>query len=1179
MNKLRTVSFRVLVGVITSLLTVNATASERIKVACVGDSITFGAGIQDRDKNSYPAQLGNLLGAGWDVKNFGVNGHTLLSNGNAPYINSGQYKAALAFQPDVVIIKLGTNDSKPDNWKLKEAFVGDYLQLIDQFRQLDSQPVIWICKPVPVFPEQWGISDQVVREEVNLRVELVARKAGVPVIDLHTPFRRDAALFPDKVHPNAAGAEKMASIISAKLLAYGTNAPALRTTLSLDRGWKFKKGWFDLPGRVRVDGWRYQFDERGESAAKEMTVGGLDTSKWSAGDRFNIRQGQDDPALKGWLAVGDMNQQDSFIPVWFRTELPGKPALHPALEFSRMHRIGHVYVNGVKLARHEGEAEELSLDLRSVWKSEGVNTIAVLIEGLRGSGKVGNVKFVDLAKVVIPEGTGLHPDFDDSDWRTVDAPHDYMVEQSIDRKHGADGYQRIPALYRKTITKPQTAPGDRVWLEFDGVYRMSHYWLNGKPIDVHAGGFVLNRIDITDELKPGENSLIVKVNPTISESGYDGAGIYRHVRMVVVPKVHVAPDGIFVSSSIADPKDGVIAPAVVNVAATFNNSGKTPLKAEVMYEVVDAAGCVVQTETTQQTLAPGETALKQSLNVAAAKLWSCERPELYALYTTIHADGQPIDRVRTSFGIRKIEFDAQRGFFLNGKNVKLKGICSRPNHAGVGHAMPARLTEWRLEQLKKMGGNAYRCAHYPFGPDFYDACDRLGVLVMDEFRSFGDGSNMISSDKTTADTLTHQTIQLMSHRNHPSIIIWCIGNEGGSYQNKPSGARIARSIKKLVDVLDGTRPSTYANNGSLGPGLTVEDRWTKKGVSGALDVVGVNYNCPRYDLIRQRYTDMPIIGTEVCSEIGTRGCYDRTQFTNKMGGPDLYGDQKANHLSAYSESLMGWSATCEEGWKTVSSRDWMAGYFVWSGFDYQGEPTPFVYAEDKAISTQFGIMDFCGFPKDAYWYYKAWWGAEPVLHVFPHWNWAGKEGQKIPVWVHSNCDEVELFLNGQSLGKKKVESKTHLEWDVSYTAGKLEAKGSFNGKEMHTIIETTGAPAGITLAPDRVELAADGADLAWVGVSVVDAQGRVVPTAGNLVNFSVRGPGKILGVGNGDPACHEDVKASKRSAFNGLCMVLVQTKDDAGEIVLTAESAGLAPVSVTLQSLFANRRLQHYDKY
>ena len=964
----------------------------------------------------------------------------------------------------------------------------------------------------------------------------------------------------------------IASLFLISSLAAGLNgwASEIRQTISLDKGWLFKLGWFDVPGRTAIHDWRHQFDGDGEASAGKMAAAGHDTSSWKKGNRFDARKGEEDEALKGWLAVGNMNQKDTFLPVWFRTELPGSPAEHPVLEFSRMHRIAHVYVNGVKLARHEGREVEFVVDLRKVWKSEGTNTVAVLVEGLQNIATVGNVKYADLASVVIPVTSPLSPDYDDSSWKVVDAPHDYIVEGKIlpRARGGADGYQaqRIPAMYRRTIVKPEVAEGDRIWLEFDGVYRMSHYWINGKHVDVHPGAFVMNRIDVTDELKEGENCLVVTVDPTISESGYDGAGIYRRVRMVVVPEIRVAADGVFVSSRIDDPKDGITAPAVVTISTEITNSSNKKARAKLLYEIIDSTGKVVETGTESKVLPVGDSMFEETIDLSAAKLWSCEHPELYELRTTIKVAGRAVDRVTTKFGIRKIEFDVERGFFLNGKHIKIKGICSRPNHAGVGHAMPARLTEWRLEQLKAMGGNAYRCAHYPFGPDFYDACDRLGVLVMDEFRSFGDGSNMLATDKTTADVLKNQTIQLRRHRNHPSIIMWCIGNEGGSYQNRPSGGRIARSIQKLVDELDGTRLTTYANNGSLGPGLTADDRWTTVGVSGAVDAIGVNYNCGLYDQIRERYPDKPMIGTEVCSEIGTRGCYDLTQFKNRMGGPDLRGDQKANHLSAYSVNTPGWGAISETGWKAVSARPWVAGYFVWSGFDYQGEPTPFVYQDDVGISTQFGIMDYCGFPKDAYWYYKSWWGTDPVLHVFPHWNWKGKEGEVIPVWVHSNCDEVELFLNGKSLGKQKMEPNSHLEWEVPYAPGKLEAKGSYKGTPMHTVVETTGVPAGIALAPDRVELTADGADLAWVGVSIIDDEGRVVPTASNLVNFSLTGPAKVLGVGNGDPACHEDVKASKRSAFNGLCMVLVQTTDEAGEIVLTAESEGLTPISVTLKS-------------
>ena len=961
-----------------------------------------------------------------------------------------------------------------------------------------------------------------------------------------------------------------AALLSSSLQAGKVTANnTLRKTISLDQGWRFKKGAFDLPGRTPVTGWRYSMDARGEASAKVMAAPGLDTSgkEWAAGSTFDARKGKKEEAIRqGWLAVGDMHPEDTFLSAWFRAELPGGSATRPVLECSRLQRIAYIYVNGVKLARLEGQEEEFTVELSRVWKNEGTNSIAILIEGVDDWGTVGNVKLVDLDKVVFPTTSPISPDYDDSAWRIVDVPHDYIVEGEIVSRGGGDGYTRLPALYRKVVTKPEMAPGSRVWLEFDGVYRMSHYWINGKQIDVHGGGFVLNRIDVTAALKPGENSLVVSVDPTISESGFDGAGIYRPVRMVVVAPVHVAPDSIFVTATIPDPKDGVTAPAVVSVSAVVNNTGKAGVGAEIIHEVIDAGGNVVQIGTQRQPLTEGETALKQILQLPEAKLWSCDHPVLYTLRTTIKVDGQPVDRVLTSFGIRKIEFDAERGFLLNGKVVKIKGVCSRPNHSGVGHAMPTRLTEWRLDQIKKMGGNAYRCSHYSFDSDFYDACDRMGILVLDEFRSFGDGCTMVASDKTTADTLENQTIQLKCHRNHPSIIMWSLGNEGGAYQNKPSGGRIARSVKKLVDALDGTRPTTYANNGSLGPGLTPDDAFTTNGVSGAVDVVGVNYTIRLYNKIHARYPDKPMVGTEVSSEIATRGCYDRTPFKNKMGGPTLYGDEEHCQLSAYSESLMGWSATCEAAWKAVAERDWMMGCFVWSAFDYQGEPTPFVSPGQAAISTQFGIMDSCGFPKDSYWYYKSWWGSEPVLHVFPHWNWAGKEGQAIPVWVHSNCDEVELFLNGKSLGKKKMERYGHLEWQVPYAPGKLEAKGFSQGKQLSAVRETTGVAAGIALAPDRTALTADGADLAWVGVSMVDDKGRVVPTAGNRVRFSVSGPGKVLGVGNGDPADHESVKAAQRSAFNGLCMVLVQTTRTPGDIILTAESDGLKPTTIKLKS-------------
>jgi beta-galactosidase len=932
----------------------------------------------------------------------------------------------------------------------------------------------------------------------------------------------------------------------------------LRKTISMDREWSFKEGPLKLPGRTPVAGWHYWLEAKGKAtafeAAEAMSSPGMDMkgAGWKKGTSFSFAA---DITGREWELGGNTPQEGDVLYAWFRTELPGTSATKPTVEIEWIRGRAWIFLNGKKMGEHQSRAEYCTVDLSSAWNESGTNVLAILVKSKGRGGLESPVDYVDAGSVTIPASSYISPDYDDSSWRRVDVPHDYVVEGPIGYRW-ADGFTREVACYRKSFTVPECASGSRIWLEFDGVYRMSRYWLNGKAIGVHPSGYTQCRLDITDHVRSGRNSLVVGVDPRSSEGWwYDGGGIYRHVRMVVVPEVHVAPDGVFVRATVPDPKDGMTAPATISVDATVANTSGADVIVEVWHAVVDADGKICQTGKKSMRLAPGEGAVKQTLELSSARLWSCEHPELYTLQTTITLNGKPVDEVETPFGIRKAVFDKDRGFLLNGKAVKLKGTCNHENHAGVGVGIPDRLHVWRLEQLKKMGSNAIRCSHNSNAPIVYETCDRLGILVMDEFRIFGDGYDMKADRDTKAEKLLDQRIQLKRNRNHPCIILWSIGNEEGAVFKNEDGARIARAIKKLVDELDGTRMTTVAAHG--GP---------KKGALGVIDVIGVNYQLRNLDRFRSEYPDKPFVGTEACSEVSTRGFYGRTPFKSEKFVVTFYGDNKQGYLSSYSENGPGWWSSSEDNWKAVAERPWMSGTFVWTGFDYKGEPTPFGQPKQPSISTSFGIMDTCGFPKDSYYYYKSWWSDEPVIHLFPHWNWPGKVGQTIPVWVHSNADEVELFLNGKSLGKKIMERNSHLEWNVPYTPGKLVAKGVYDGKVISDTVETTGKASGLSLAPDRIELSADGEDLAWVAVKVTDIKGRVVPTAKNKVHFSVTGPGNIIGVGNGDSSSHEPDKGSERAAFHGLCMVLVQTTREAGEIVLKAESDGLKSVSVALRT-------------
>jgi beta-galactosidase len=753
----------------------------------------------------------------------------------------------------------------------------------------------------------------------------------------------------------------------------------------------------------------------------------------------------------------------------------------------------------------------------------------------------------------------INPAYDDHDWRLVDVPHDYVVEGTFAPKaqpgvsvewYKLHGFLPVqPAWYRRTLSIPAAAQGKRLWLEFDGVFNNSRYWLNGREIGNEYSGYSRFRFDITDAVKfGGKNILSVRVDPKYDGWWYEGGGIYRHVRLVMVDPVHIAPDGVFVAPAVADSDDGLHADATVTMHTSVTNETSAPVTATVLSEILDAGGKVICSTPATQSLAAGTNAnVAQELSLSKANLWSLENPYLYQLRTTINVSGQIVDQVTTSFGVRQIRFDAERGFFLNGRHVKLQGVDIHQDHAGVGVAMPDRLIEWRLERLKETGCNAIRLSHNPVEPVMLDFCDRMGLLVIAENRHLGD----TYADQTpkNARAVEHRdlTSLVLHDRNHPCIILWSLCNEQW-IQSSPEGAAMARAMKTRVNELDPTRLVTAAMNG----GFTNTD-----GFISVLDVIGFNYNPWVYGSFHAEFPSKPMVATEIASEIGTRGIYDLNHWEN------YWGDKDRGYVAAYSINAGPGGQTVEQAWPPIATNDFMAGGFVWSGFDYKGEPRPFGW---PVINSHYGIMDICGFPKDSYYYYQAWWSDKPVLHLFPHWNWPGREGQEIPVWVQSNCQEVELFLNGVSQGRQTVKPYQHLEWKVKYAPGKLVARGMRDGKPIEESVETTGAPAAIRLTTDRTVLAANNTDLAVVTVAVVDAQGRVVPVADNGITFKLSGPAKLIGVGNGDPSSHEPDQASRRSAFNGLAQAIVQTTVKGGNIKLKAESAGLKTASITFTS-------------
>jgi len=744
----------------------------------------------------------------------------------------------------------------------------------------------------------------------------------------------------------------------------------------------------------------------------------------------------------------------------------------------------------------------------------------------------------------IPAAGPVSPAYDDSTWRTVHVPHDYIVEGTFDPK--ADTLHASlpvePGWYRKTIAIPASAQGRRLWLEFDGVYRDSRMWLNGHLLGSHPSGYTSFRYDITEFAKPGaDNLLAVRVDPTAFEGWwYEGGGIYRHVRLVSVAPVHVSPWGVQVIATVPDFGDGMQADANVATVTTMANESSAPVEAELLSEIIDAEGTVVASTRDEQTIPTKNTVeSRQSVGLPRATLWSCERPYLYRLRSTVIADGEVLDRVTTTFGVRTFHFDADRGFLLNGRPMKIKGTCNHQDFAGIGVALPDRVHEFRVQRLKEMGANAYRFSHHPMAPELLDACDRLGMLVIDENRNLGDSPEVLKQLES----------MVLRDRNHPCVILWSLCNEEKE-QASEVGVKQARTMIELIERLDPTRPITAAMNGGYGSGLT-----------NAIDVQGFNYHSQDYDWMHEKFPRKPMIVTEAAAEVATRGVYTRERVSR--GNERFEGDPLRSHLAAYGVNAPGWAQIAETAWKAVAERPWMAGGFVWTGFDYRGEPTPFGW---PCISSQFGIMDICGFPKDAFYHYQSWWSDRPVLHILPHWNWPGREGEEIDVWVHSNCRTVELFLNGESLGEQAMKPNSHLQWKVKYAAGALVARGMSDGTVATARVETTGAPAALVLEPDRKTITADGVDVSLVTVRVVDDHGRTAPVASNEIAFAVTGAGKLLGVGNGDPSCHESDKGARRSAFNGLCLVIVQASRTAGTITLKADSVGLRSATVSIDA-------------
>src|ERR1051325_3385094 len=764
----------------------------------------------------------------------------------------------------------------------------------------------------------------------------------------------------------------------------------------------------------------------------------------------------------------------------------------------------------------------------------------------------------------VPNGqdTGLN----DSQWRQLDLPHDWSIEGKFDENApSGTGGGALPGgigWYRKTFTVPLSAKGKLTFIEFDGVYRNSEVWINGHHLGKRPYGYSTFEYELTSHLiyGGGPNLIAVKVDNSQQPNSrwYSGSGIYRNVWLTTLDPVHIEHWGTYWTT----PEVNALSATVVLKTKVDNGSNSaTPVNLTTI--ILDANGREVARDTAKAVATKGSHAeATQTLKLSLPVLWSDERPYLYKIVSQLDQGGRIVDRYETPLGIRTFRFDVARGFFLNDKPVKIRGVCDHHDLGALGSAVNTRAIERQLQMLKEMGVNGIRTSHNPPAPELLELADRMGFIVMDEAFDIWKIGKTKFDYHLDWDEWHKRDLEdmVLRDRNHPSVIIWSIGNEVmEQWEKNPEGGTIAKELGGIVRKLDPTRPITSACNGV--------SRDNKVLTEGGLDLVGTNYDHKKIPEMQKMFPGRMIIGTETTSALGTRGTYNmpsdeirrwprKWDEVLKDGNPDFT-------CSAYDNSSAPWGSTHEETWKIVKKYDFFSGMFIWTGWDYIGEPTPYPW---PAISSYFGIIDLAGFPKDAYYMYQSEWTDKPVLHLFPHWNW--KPGEKVDVVTYFNADEVELFLNGRSLGtKRKKGDDVQVFWRLPFEPGVLKAVSRKNGQVVLTSeVRTAEAPAKIVLIPDRQTIKADGSDLSFVTVKVVDKNGTLVPDADQLIKFDVTGQGLIAGVGNGNPISHESFKSSQRKAFHGMALAIVQAKRRSGQIVLKATADNLAPASIVINA-------------
>ena len=903
-----------------------------------------------------------------------------------------------------------------------------------------------------------------------------------------------------------------------------------RLRQSLDAGWRFRVDPVaTLDQKTSIADWTW-------SPASDNEIGDVSRLDESKHTWQQATLGQD-----------VFNNKPGYA--WYRTTLPALAGTGRTLHFRGVDDNAVVFLNGKRLASHEGWDQPFDVSLDSAWNSNSPNSLRVLVQNTAGGGYIWDGVTLGIYRTIQSDGDPSQPGYIDSHWRIVNVPHDYVIEQpftkGVDPQHAS--LPTPSAWYRKTIVIPKEDSNRDYWLDFDGVYRDAKVYVNGRLMGGRQSGYLPIHVDISSLAVPGKPlAIAVHVDPSKFEGWwYEGGGIYRHVWLTAVDRIHIEPDGVWVApkavGSEANPDS-----AAVETSITLKNSGAHSQAYAVVARVFSPAGKLVASLRTDSSepIGTGATAVSKSrISLPHPQLWSLESPNLYQLETSVEVAGRQVDRVVTTFGVRTVRFDPNKGFFLNGKSIKIKGVCNHQDFAGVGIAVPDNLQSWRVKKMQAMGANAWRMSHNPPNNALLDACDRLGMLVLDENRHLGDTYVPHTyAESTKADNLSDLDDMIVRDRNHPSIFAWSLCNEE-PLQGTAVGAEIFKKMLARVRQLDPSRLATCAMNANWGKGFSLVE-----------DIQGCNYLNESFGKFHNDFPNQPMIFTESSSAVSDRGVYENDGTHSYVG-----------NYTDFSLDWLNWVRRTEDAWKPITENDFLSGTFVWTGFDYKGEPSPYGWPN---ISSHYGILDMCGFPKDVYYYYKAYWGDEPSVHITPHWTWPGREGQPISVIVFSNAPTVDLSLNGVSLGRKACPRNGHAEWTVNYEPGTLVAKGYDESGRLAATdeIATAGTPYKIVLRTDLTKLAANGEDESVIEAAIVDENGGFVPTASNKVKFTISGDAALIaGTGNGDPNDHTPDASHERDAFNGRVAAIIRSTGGRGSVRVTATSAGLQSSSIGIQ--------------